>query len=148
MMHFEGDRELPQAPATVWQMLSDARFLVQCVPDVESVSAAQADWADCTIRPGFAFVRGSLKLTMHVAEAAPEDRIRLLLQTKGIGSSSDVEASLGLTAQEGGTHVHWTVDIQNVGGLLKAVPQGLMKAAAQKVIADVWSSVDARMRNP
>ena len=148
MMHFEGDRDLPQAPAAVWQMLSDARFLVQCVPDVESVSAAEADWAVCMIRPGFAFVRGSLKLTIQVAEATPENRIRLLLQTKGIGSSSDVEATLILAAQDEGTRVHWTVDIQNVGGLLKMVPQGLMKAAAQKVMADVWTSVDARMRNP
>jgi carbon monoxide dehydrogenase subunit G len=147
MMHFEGDRDVPQAPAVVWQKLRDARFLVECVPDIESVSASEADWAACTIRPGFAFVRGSLKLTIQVAEAVPEDRVRLLLQTKGIGSSSEVEATLNLAPQDDSTRIHWTVDIQSVGGLLKAVPQGLMKAAAQKVIADVWTSVDAKMRN-
>jgi carbon monoxide dehydrogenase subunit G len=82
-----------------------------------------------------------------VADATPENRVRLLLHTKGIGSNTDVEAILNLAAQDIGTHVHWTVDLQNIGGLLKAVPQGLMKAAAQKVIADVWTAVDARMRN-
>jgi carbon monoxide dehydrogenase subunit G len=132
----------------VWQRLSDARFLVQCVPDVESVSAPEADRGVCVIRPGFAFVHGTLQLTIQVAEATPEDRVRLLLQTKGIGSSSAVEASLSMVPQDTGTRVDWTVDIQNVGGLLKAVPQGLIKAAAQRVITEVWTLVDARMRNP
>jgi carbon monoxide dehydrogenase subunit G len=145
MMNFEGDRDLPQTPAAAWQMLSDARFLVRCVPDVESISVSEADQAVCTIRPGFAFARGTLKLTILVAEAVPESRIRLLLQTKGIGSSSEVEATLTLTAQDNGTRIHWTVDILNLGGLLKAVPHGLIKAAAQKVIADLWASVEAQL---
>src|SRR5947209_8939343 len=104
MMNFEGDSDVPLAPAAVWQKLSDARFLVQCVPDVESVSQSQADRAVCTIRPGFAFVRGSLELTLQVVEAVSESSVRLLLHTKGIGSSSDVEATLTLTPQENGTH--------------------------------------------
>ena len=147
-MRFEGNRDIPQPSAAVWQRLSDARFLVQCVPDVESVSASEADRAVCIIRPGFAFVRGTLQLTIQVAEATPENRVRLFLQTKGIGSSSAAQASLVLIPQDAGTRIDWTVDVQSVGGLLKAVPQGLIKAAAQKVIADVWTSVDAKLRNP
>jgi carbon monoxide dehydrogenase subunit G len=145
MMHFEGDQELSLPPAEVWSKLSDARFLVECVPDVESVSQSQADKAICTIRPGFAFVRGSLQLTVQVAEAVPENSVRLLLHTKGIGSSSDVEAFLTLAPRDHGTLVHWIAEIKNIGGLLKAVPQGLIKAAAQKVIADVWAAVERQL---
>jgi carbon monoxide dehydrogenase subunit G len=145
MMHFEGDKPLPRPPAEVWPKLSDVRFLVQCVPDVESVSLSEADRAICTIRPGFAFVRGTLELTLQVVEAVWENSVRLLLHTKGIGSSSDVEAALLLTPGDGGTRVHWTVEIKNLGGLLKAVPQGLIKGGAQKVITDVWTVVETRM---
>jgi carbon monoxide dehydrogenase subunit G len=145
MMHFEGDKELPRPPAETWPKLSDARFLVQCVPDVESVSLSEAGRAVCTIRPGFAFVRGTLELTLQVIEAVPESSVRLLLHTKGIGSSSDVEVTLLLTPGDGGTRVHWSVEIKNLGGLLKAVPQGLIKGGAQKVIMDVWTAVETRM---
>ena len=145
MMSFEGDRELAQPPAEVWAKLSDARFLAGCVPDVESISQSQADRAVCTIRPGLSFVRGSLQLTIEVAEAVPENSVRLLLHTKGIGSSSDVEAFLTLAARDSGTLVHWIAQIRNIGGLLKAVPQGLIKAAAQRVIADVWAAVESRI---
>jgi carbon monoxide dehydrogenase subunit G len=148
MMQFEGDRDMPLSPLAVWQKLSDARFLVQCVPDVESVSQSEENRAVCIIRPGFAFVRGTLELTIQVPEAVPESSVRLLLHTKGIGSSSDVEAILTLVAQDDGTRVHWIVSIKSIGGLLKAVPQGLIKAAAQKVIADVWMGVERAIRQP
>jgi carbon monoxide dehydrogenase subunit G len=146
MTQFEGDKELPFSSAQAWQKLSDARFLVGCVPDVDSVSQSQSDLAVCVIRPGFAFVRGTLELTMRIVEAVPESDVRLLLSTKGIGSSSDVEAKLILAAQEEGTRIHWVIELKSLGGLLKAVPQGLIKAAAQKVINDVWMLVERRMR--
>jgi len=144
-MQFEGDREVPIPAAVGWQKLSDARFLVQCIPNVESVSQVQADRAVCTIRPGLAFARGSLELTVQVVEAVPESSVRLLLHTKGIGSSSDVEATLKLVPQEAATQIHWVAEVQRLGGLLKAVPQGLIKAAAQKVIADVLTAVENKL---
>ena len=125
--------------------LTDARFLVQCIPGVEAVAVAEADRAVCTLRPGFSFVRGTLELTLRVVEAVPATSTRLSLQSKGIGTTSEVEVRLTCTAQEGGTRVHWTADITQLGGLLKAVPQGLIRGAAQKVIDDVWINVAARL---
>lgn len=145
MMQFEGDKEVPLSSAAVWQKLSDARFLVQCVPNAESVSQSQADRAVCTIRPSLAFVRGSLELTLQVIEAVPESSIRLLLHTKGIGSSSDVETTLRLIPQEQGTRIHWMAEVKSLGGLLKMVPQGLIQATAQKVITDGWTAVEGKI---
>jgi carbon monoxide dehydrogenase subunit G len=145
MLHFEGDKDFPLAPADLWAKLSDARFLVQCIPGAEKVLTAEHDRAVCVLRPGFAFVRGTLEVTLQVTEAVPGQSVRLLLHSKGIGTTSDVEAALALTAQGGGTRVHWTADVKQLGGLLKAVPQGLIKASAQKVIGDVWAQVEAKL---
>jgi hypothetical protein len=35
--------------------------------------------------------------------------------------------------------------VTELGGLLKLVPHGLIQAAAQKVIADVWASIRQRL---
>ena len=43
MLRFEGDRDFPQAPAELFTRLRDARFLVECIPDVESVREQSAD---------------------------------------------------------------------------------------------------------
>jgi carbon monoxide dehydrogenase subunit G len=145
MLHFEGDREFTPAPAVVWTKLRDARFLVRCVPGAEKVAEAEPDRAACTVRPGFAFVRGTLEVTLRVLEAVEPASLRLAVHSKGIGSSSEVEALLTFAPQGGGTSAHWTADVKNLGGLLKAVPQGLLRGAAEKVINDVLNAVADRL---
>jgi carbon monoxide dehydrogenase subunit G len=145
MLRFEGDRDFRQGPAEVWAKLTDARFLAQCVPDVETVRQAQPDRAELVLRPGFSFVRGTLDLTLQVADAVAPSSARLVLRAKGMGSSSDVEATLALAPQDEGTRVHWAVEVKALGGLLKPVPPGLIRGAAQKVVEDAWAAVEARL---
>ena len=70
---------------------------------------------------------------------------RYSIRSQGIGSSSDVEALLTLTPVENGSRVHWVAEIKSLGGLLKAIPQGLIKASAQKVIGDILSEVETKL---
>lgn len=145
MLHFEGDKDFPRPPAELWTKLSDARFLVQCVPGVETVAQAEPAQAVWILRPGLSFMRGTLEITLTIIEAVPETSVRVLAHSKGIGSTSTVEAVLSFAPQVNGTQIHWTADLKELGGLLKAVPQGLLKASAQKVIADVWTEVEAKL---
>jgi len=147
MLRFEGNRDLVQPLAEVSSKLTDARFLVTCIPDVETVSVAEVDHAVCTIRPGFAFVRGTLELTLRLTEIAmPVIRVSLL--SKGIGTTSEVEATLTLSANGTGSRVLWVAEVKNLGGLLKAVPHGLIRGAAEEVVKDAWESVARRLGEP
>jgi carbon monoxide dehydrogenase subunit G len=146
MLHFEGDQNFAQPAAEVWTKLSDARFLVQCIPGIESVSRSEQQTAVCVLRPGFAFVRGTLEVTIQITEAVPEQLIRIDLYSKGIGSSSRVLAALDFVPQAGGSRVHWTAAVTELGGLLKAVPPGLLKASAQRVISDVWATIQTKVQ--
>ena len=147
MMAFEGDRDFPQAPADVWAKLSDARFLVQCIPDSSPVGTPEPRRAQCTVRPGFSFVRGSLEVTLEVVEAIAAQSIRIAVSSKGIGTTADVETMLTFQPQQTGSRVHWKAEVTRLGGLLKAVPGGLIRGAAQKVIEDVWTSVAERLQS-
>ncbi len=142
MLRLEGDKDLPQPPAHVWSKLSDARFLIQCVPGAESITRSEPTKVICTLRPGFAFVRGTLELILEVADLVPQTSARLLLHTKGIGSTSEVEADLAVAPQGDGTRLHWVAEVKTLGGLLKAVPQGLVKAAAQKIVDDALAALE------
>jgi carbon monoxide dehydrogenase subunit G len=146
MLKFEGDRDFALPPADVWAKLTDPRFLVRCLPDVETVKESDAEHAAVVLRPSFAFVRGTLDMTMRVVDPAPPTSARVLVHSKGIGSSSTVEATLALAAAEGGTRLHWVAEIKELGGLLKLVPSGLIRGAAQKVIDDAWNMIDAKLK--
>jgi carbon monoxide dehydrogenase subunit G len=145
MVRFEGDRDFRQAPEELFARLTDARFLAQCIPDVESVTEQEADRAALVLRPGFSFVRGTLEVTLRVVEAVAPTSARLLLTSKGIGTSSEVEATLALAPHGTGTRVHWTAEVKSLGGLLKMVPSGLVRGAAEKVVGDAWNAVEAKL---
>jgi carbon monoxide dehydrogenase subunit G len=147
MLRFDGQKDFPNhAPAALWEKLSDARFLVQCVPDVHEVSEQERDRAAFTLRPGFAFVRGTLHMNLRMTEAVAPGSVRVVMTSKGIGSSSEVEASMTLSPlEQRGSRVDWVAEVKQLGGLLKAVPHGLIRGAAQKVVQDVWNAVEARL---
>jgi uncharacterized protein len=147
MLTFEGERAFTLAPADLFAKLTDARFLVQCLPDVDSVTNCEAERADLVLRPSFAFVRGTLDMTMQIVEAVAPTSARVLVHSKGIGSSSTVQASLAFSPTPEGTRVHWKADITELGGLLKMIPSGLIRGAAQKIIDDAWNRIEAKVKS-
>ena len=145
-MQFEGEKDFPLPAKTVFAKLSDARFLVDCIPGREVLKLSEERVAICTQRPGFAFVRGTLEVTIKILDAVPDSTIKYSLASKGIGSSSEVETVMTLSPKDAGTHVRWKAEVKSMGGLLKAVPSGLIRGAAQKVIADVWLEVEKKLK--
>jgi len=144
-MQFEGDKEFALPPRAVFAKLNDARFLVGCIPGRESIAHADQRTAVCKLRPGFTFVRGELDMTIEIVETIPDSTVKYALRSKGIGSSSDVEVFVTLSPKNAGTAVHWKAEVKSLGGLLKALPSGLIRGAAQKVIADVWNEVEKQL---
>lgn len=142
MQAFEGERTLAKPVSEVWSKLRDARFLVSCIPDSKPGSLAEMDKTTCTVRPGFSFVRGSLEVTVQVSKFEENKSLCYLLTSKGIGSSSEVEAIVNFEPEASGTRLKWKAEIKSLGGLLKAIPGGLIRGAAQKVIEDLWTGVE------
>lgn len=144
-MHLEGVKQWAKPRQELWSKLSDLPFLVRCIPDVAKVKEVKARSAVLTLRPGLSFVRGELSLTMEKLEESPPEAAKFRLATKSIGSSSELQADLRLEDKDGGTELRWSADIKQLGGLLKAVPKGLVQAAAQKVINDVLLSIEKNL---
>jgi carbon monoxide dehydrogenase subunit G len=145
MQPFEGDRTFPLPPEPLFAKLRDADFLAHSVPDATVNGQPTRDRAAYTVRPGFSFARGTMDVTLEVLDAREPEALKYRLTSKGVGSSNVVETELHLTPEGDGTRVHWTARIVDLGGLLKMVPAGLIRGAAQKVIEDVWAGVAARL---
>lgn len=145
MLHFEGERTFGSPVEALFAKLRDAAFLAESIPEAAVEGVATRDRAACTVHPGFAFVRGSLEVTLEVVEAQEPTLVRVRVSSKGVGSHSVVESALQLSADGAGSKVHWSADVQTLGGLLKMVPTGLIRGAALKVIDDVWTGIAARL---
>ena len=144
MIHFEGDKFIPRPLAEVSAKLSDAGYLVNCLPDSQ-VTEATPDQAAWSLRPKLSFLTGSLHATMDVTAREEGKSAAFRIATKAMGASSTVTVGMTFAANGGDTAVHWVGDVAEVTGLLKMVPKGLLQSTAQKVIEDVWAAVAARL---
>jgi carbon monoxide dehydrogenase subunit G len=145
MQPFEGERIFALPPDKLWPKLRDAAFLATCIPDGTPHAGATRDKAVCTVHPGFSFMRGSIDVTIDVIGGEEPTTVRYSQKSKGIGTSSEVETTLTLSPQESGTKVQWRSEVKSLGGLLKMVPSGLIRGAAQKVIEDGWAGVAQKL---
>ena len=145
MQPFEGERIFSLPPDQLWPKLRDAAFLMQCIPDATPHDGGTRDQATATVHPGFSFMRGSLDVTIKVLGGQEPLSIQYSQKSKGIGTTSEVETNLTLTATEQGTKVQWRSEVKHLGGLLKMVPSGLIRGAAQKVIEDGWKGVAEKL---
>jgi carbon monoxide dehydrogenase subunit G len=145
-LQFDGERRLSLPPEKLWPKLSDARFLIQSIPDATLVGEPTPQRGQCTVKPNLTFARGNLEVTVQVVEAQEPSLVKLTLASRGVGSSSDVQATVGLTPDGDGTTVRWSAEVLQLGGLLKMVPAGLIRGAAQKAIEDLWTGVERRVR--
>lgn len=145
MIHFQGVETFPAPPDVVTAKLSDAGFLAVNLPDATATETTP-DRAAWKVRPKLAFLSGDLDTLAVVTERSPE-HVKYRLETKGVGSGSTVEAELKFAPSEDGqgTTVTWAGDVTAMTGLLKLAPKGLVQATAQKVIADCWAALKAKV---
>jgi carbon monoxide dehydrogenase subunit G len=143
---FEGERRFGMAPEQLWPKLRDASFLVHCIPDATVHGTPTRDRAECLVRPGFTFVRGQLETSIQILDAQEPAQVKFALASKGVGSQAAIETALALEPSESGTLVRWTADVTQLGGLLKMVPAGLIRGAAQQVIGQVWDSIETKLK--
>ena len=121
---------------------------MHCIPDATIQGQPERDRAQCTVKPSLSFARGHLEVTVQILDAQEPTALRFTLISKGVGNSSEVETALTLTPHDGGTQVHWVAEVKQLGGLLKMMPSGLIRGAAQKVIEDVWNGIAAKIGAP
>lgn len=148
MEPFNGERTFPLPPDQLWPRLRDMNFLATCVPDAAVHPGGTRDRGSATVKPGLSFMRGNIDLTAEIIDAQAPTTLKYRLTSKGIGSSSVVETALTLTPHEQGTKVAYRAEVTSLTGLLKMVPTGLIRGAAQKVIEDVWTGVAGKIGAP
>lgn len=147
-MQLSGDEWFPIPPGELYDLLTDYRFLIRCFPDVVNLVSVDDERMVFKVRPGFSFVKGTIENTVEFLEKTPPTGAKMRVRGKGIGSSVTVDTQIELvdwlvTVESGalvpGSKVHWTAQVIELGGLLKAVSQGLLQAAAEKSISVAWS---------
>lgn len=149
-LEFGGSEDFPAPPERVFDLLTDLDGVVALVPDLISSQRSGPQALECVVRPGFSFLRGTLKLKIEVSDIQRPRHATMLVAAQGIGVTIRIESQLNIEplaviepAGEG-SRLTWTARIVEMKGLVASLSPALVRAAADQVIRHAWQKVRER----
>lgn len=144
---FSGAETFAAPPESVFAVLTDLDALPAAMPGLVSSEKVDDRTLKAIVRPGFSFMTGQIRLTLTIPESRPPKFALMRVAAASIGVGMNIESKLNLSPIEEGrsTRMAWEARVFDMKGLITAVPAGLIRAAADKVITDGWKSLRARI---
>jgi carbon monoxide dehydrogenase subunit G len=138
---FGGEELFQAAPDRLYAQLTDLEAMTRTIPDLVSSERVDDRSMRCVVRPGFSFLRGTLKLSISLDDLQPPSEARMYIAAHGIGVSMRIASRLRIAADGAGSKLTWEAQIEEIRGLAAALSPGLIKAAADQVIRHAWTQV-------
>jgi carbon monoxide dehydrogenase subunit G len=145
-LQFGGEETFDLPPERLFAQLTDLDRVAKAIPDLVSSRLVDPKNLDCVIRPGFSFLRGTLRLHVAIVELKPPESALFRFVTRGIGAEISVESQLHLSPESTGTRLIWSAAVVELKGLVATLSRSLITAAAEKQIQATWQRVREQMR--
>jgi carbon monoxide dehydrogenase subunit G len=142
---FGGEEMFASSPERVFDLLTDLDQLAATIPDLVSAEKTDERTLQCVVRPGFSFLRGTLRVTIALGEIERPVSAEMHVAAKGIGTQIGVESRIHIAADPIGTKLTWTAEIAVLKGLVATIGRTLISAAAEQVIRGAWQRIRERL---
>jgi carbon monoxide dehydrogenase subunit G len=96
-LKFGGEEEFAAPPHELFRRLTDLDALAASIPDlVTSSQRIDERTLEAVVRPGFSFLRGTLKMRITFPELEPTTKAKMLISAQGIGVTMGVVSLMQL----------------------------------------------------
>jgi carbon monoxide dehydrogenase subunit G len=140
-LEFGGEERFAAPPEKLFALLTDLDAMAATIPDLVSSEKVDERTMKCVVRPGFSFLRGTMRLTITLGEVTEPSCAAMSVAAQGIGVGMNVASQLNISADGAGSRLDWKARIEELKGLISAVSPGLITAAADQVIRHAWGQV-------
>jgi carbon monoxide dehydrogenase subunit G len=140
-IEFGGEETFRAAPEALYALLTNLDAMAATIPDLVSAERVDERTLKCVVRPGFSFLRGTMKLAIALGDTTPLERATMNVTAQGIGVGMNVISRLAIAPEGTGSKLTWSAEVAELKGLIAAVSPGLISAAADQVIRHAWSQV-------
>ncbi len=144
-IEFGGEEQFDVPPERLYAVLTDLDAMAATIPDLVSAEKVDKRTLKCVVRPGFSFLRGTMRLTIELGECLPPQSATMCVTAQGIGVGMHVVSQLEIVPEDAGSRLKWTARIDERKGLIAAVSPGLITAAADQVIRHAWMAVRGKV---
>lgn len=136
--HFSAPRD------RVWAVFTDPAVLARATPGCERLDAVGPDEFEATLSVGVSAVKGVYQGKLAILDKKPSEGYTLQVEGSGRPGFVKGEGRLMLTDEDGGTRATIRGEAQ-VGGVIAAVGQRLLGAAARMLMEQFFSALDAEI---
>lgn len=143
-LEFSGEERFATSPDRLYSLLTDLDGFGASIPDLVSAKRIDERTLEATVRPGFSFLRGTMKLKIVLDELVPHESALMRIDSQGIGVVMKIESRLKLEPDGAETKLLWHAAVTEMKGLVATVSPGLVQAAAEQVLRDGWRQLHAR----
>ena len=142
---FGGNESFSAPPEQVFAALTNLERLPRIIPDLVSSEKVDDRTLNCVVRPGFSFLRGTLRMTITIVELKPPESASMKVLAAGIGAQIEVVSSLDVAATDSGSALAWSASVTELKGLVATISRPLISAAADQVIRKAWQRLHAEL---
>jgi carbon monoxide dehydrogenase subunit G len=135
-------------PKRLFAALTDLGQLSKTIPDLVSSEQIDERTLQCVVRPGFSFLRGTLRLTISLVDTRPPESATMTAAAAGIGAQILVASDLQIVPTPAGSQLTWSASIVELKGLVATISRPLISAAAEQVVQNAWQRVHAELDAP
>lgn len=144
-LEFGGEEHFASPPERLFAAVAELDQLAGIIPDLASFRRLSEHEAEAVVRPGFSFLRGTLRLALSVAEFDPPKQARMRVTAKGIGATIGLVSDLAVEPAPTGSTLRWSARVETLQGLVASVSPALIRGAADQVIRQAWAKVRTQL---
>ena len=132
------------APLEVWNFLTDAHRISECLPGCEKLEQTGDGSYDMHIRFGVGSVSGVFKGSIRLHDLQPTSEYQMTVNGSGSPGFVNGEGTVQVTVTETGTVLQYTGDV-SAGGAIASVGQRMISGAARMVINQFFKCVAGKL---
>lgn len=136
---FSGEFETKKTPDEVYDFLTDPKKFAPLLPDFQGMSVEDATHFTVKVKVGVAYIQGTAKVKMELAQAERPRRAQYQGQGTVAGGNASLTAGFDLSSVGRGTKVVWQGEAQ-IFGRLTSLAGGLLEPVTKK---NVHKLIDA-----
>jgi carbon monoxide dehydrogenase subunit G len=143
-MTLDGTHRFNAPRDRVWAAFNDPGVLARATPGCQRLLPVGPDEFEATLSVGVAAVKGVYQGRLTITDRRPPEGYTLRVEGSGRPGFVKGEGRLTLTEEDGGTLATIRAEAQ-VGGLIAAVGQRLLGAAARMLMEQFFAALDAEV---
>ena len=135
------------APLAVWDFLTDAHRIAECLPGCEKLEQTGDGLYDLQMRFGVGAISGVFTGSIRLHDLQPTSEYQMSVSGKGAPGFVNGDGTVQLTPDDTNTVLRYTGDV-SAGGPIASLGQRMIGGAARMVIDQFFKCVSAKLSSP